>query len=404
MVSPKRFSGVVAAAVLTVAAAAAGQTVKLGGDSSITIKGFISATAFAQDQNFTFGNGQNAEFPVPPETKTDRWFGGADVRNSRLTLAFSGPKVAGEWKVGATLEADFFGGFNGTGAFSGQQPNPRLRLAFVDFGNGGTNIRIGQQWSPLFGNVPVSLSHIAFPLGYGAAGDVGWRFPGISLTQKLTSKGAPIDANFELAILEGSWGLPKDASGATFGSLVDYGSAGNATSPQFELRFNVGGKAGEAKWSAYVVGHEDQKDLSGAGNSTANDTLTGTAVEFGAKLDVAGFLLQGNFYTGHNIGQQFAAITQIGKIQSMGGWAQAGYDFTKNWSLFGFWGIDDPKDSDVLASGNSRLKNEMYAGMLRWKSGPFALGFEWLHDKLTAGSTATETTGNQVSMSALYSF
>jgi hypothetical protein len=404
MVSSFRFTGIAAAAVLTVAAATTGQTVKLGGDTSITIKGFISATAFAQDQNFTFGNGQNAEFPVPPETKTDRWFGGADVRNTRLTLVFNGPKVAGEWKVGGTAEADFFGGFNGTGAFSGQQPNPRLRLAYVDFGNGNTNIRIGQQWSPMFGNVPVSVSHIAFPLGYGAAGDVGWRFPGISLQQKLTSKGAPLDVSVDFAILEGSWGLPKEANGSTFGSLVDYGSAGNATSPQFELRLNVGGKAGDAKWSAYVVGHEDQKDLSGAGGSTPNDHLTGTAVEIGAKLEVAGFLLQGNAYTGHSIGQQFAAITQIGKIQSTGGWAQAGYDFTKNWSLFGFWGMDDPKDGDVLASGNTRLKNEMYAGMLRWRSGPFALGFEWLHDKLTAGATATDTTGNQVSLSALYSF
>src|ERR1700682_4528569 len=122
------------------AAAAFPQVVQVGKDMSLTFKGLISATMFAQDQNFGFGNGQNAEYPIPGETQKDRWFGGGDVRNTRLTMVFDGPKVAGDWKAGATLEMDFFGGFNGTGAFSGQQPNPRLRYAFVDFTNGSTTI------------------------------------------------------------------------------------------------------------------------------------------------------------------------------------------------------------------------------------------------------------------------
>ena len=395
------------AAIAVFATAIAGaQTVQVGAGSSITFKGFISATFFGQDQNFTapggFGNGQNAEFPAAPETKVDRWFYGGDVRNTRLTMAFDGPKVAGDWKVNATLEADFFGGFNGTGAFSGQQPNPRLRLAFVDFTNGSTTLRLGQQWSPMFGNVPVSLSHIAFPLGYGSAGDVGWRFPGIYLYQNLTAKGAPINADLQLAIMSGSWTVPAGTSGTT----VDQNNAGNAGTPQFELRANVGGKSGDLAWSAYAVGHYDQKDLSGVG--ATGGKLNGTAVEIGAKVQIGGLLIQGNGYTGHSIGQQFAAITQFGKIQSEGGWLQAGYDFTKNWGLFGFWGMDDPKDSDVLAAtgspGTARLRNEMYAAMFRWHGGPFSLGLEWMHDKLKSGATPIETKGNQVAFSALYTF
>jgi hypothetical protein len=384
--------------VLLAAAALSAQTVQLGTNSSITFKGFLSATAFAQDQNFSFGNGQNAEFPKVPETTTDRWFGGADVRNTRLTMVFDGPKVAGDWKVGGTLETDFFGGFNGTGAFSGQQPNPRLRLGFIDFTNGSTTIRIGQQWSPLFGNTAVSLSHIAFPLGYGSAGDVGWRFPGIFLYQNLTPKDAPVAMDLQLAVMSGSWDGP--------GSNTDYGSAGNAGTPQYELRFNAGGKSGDTSWNAYAVGHYDQKDLSGAGASASNDKLNGTALELGAKFQIAGFLIQANAYTGHSIGQQFGAITQFGKIQSEGGWAQVGYDFTSNWGVYGYWGMDDPKDSDVIAAVATapRLKNVMYAGLLRWKSGPFALGLEWIHDKLTTGPTPTDTKANQVSLSALYTF
>lgn len=397
--SPRRNLVFVATMTILLAAAALpAQTVQVGSNSSITIHGFIDATAFAQDQNFSFGNGQNAEFPKPPEATTDRWFGGGDVRNTRLTLAFDGPKVAGEFKVAGTVEADFFGGNNGTGAFSGQQPNPRLRLGFVDFTNGSTTIRIGQQWSPLFGNVAVSTSHIAFPLGYGSAGDVGWRFPGIFFYQTLTPKGAAVNMDLQLAIMSGSWDGP--------GSNTDFGNAGNAGTPQYELRFNLGGKSGDTSWSAYAVGHYDQKDLSGANASTSNDKLNGTALELGAKFQISGFLIQANAYTGHSIGQQFGAITQFGKIQSEGGWAQAGYEFPGGWGIYGFYGMDDPKDGDVIAAitTSPRLKNEMYVGMLRWHSGPLAVGLEWMHDKLTTGPTPVKTKANQVALSALYSF
>ncbi|HEY3205203.1 MAG TPA: hypothetical protein VGL03_16255 [Thermoanaerobaculia bacterium] len=378
------------------------QTVQLGGNTSLTFKGFISATAFAQDQKFAFGNGQNAEWPIPPEAETDRWFGGGDVRNTRLTMVFDGPKVIGDWKVGGTIEMDFFGGFNGTGAFSGQQPNPRLRFAFADFTNGRTTIRAGQFWSPLFGNTAVSLSHLAFPLGYGSAGDIGWRFPGLFVYQTLTPKDSVVNADIQFAVMSGSWNKP-DSPG---NPLIDYGSAGNATWPQFELRANVGGKAGTGTWSGYVVGHIDEKDLSGAGASASGDKLTGSAVEIGAKFQFGPVMIQGNGYSGRAIGQNFGQISQFGNIFSMGGWAQVGFDIDKNWSLFGFWGIDDPKDKDALAALGTaaRLKNEMYVGMVRWKVGQYALGFEYLHAKLTSGPDKVKTKGNQVSLSTLFNF
>ena len=207
------------------------------------------------------------------------------------------------------------------------------------------------------------------------------------------------------AVMSGSWNGP--------GSNIDFGSAGNATWPQFEVRFNLGGKAGSnGSWSTYIVGHLDEKDLSGAGASagtaTTNDRLQGTAVEIGAKFQFGPVMIQGNGYTGHSIGQQFGMLTQFGKIQSTGGWAQIGFDMSKNWSLFGFWGVEDPKDSDVIASGNNRLRNSMYAGMLRWKAGPIAIGAEYLYGSLkTIASTASgdqRVNGKQISLSALYNF
>ncbi len=409
----------VAVGVFLVAGVLAAQsTVQLGGAGTLTLKGFVSVTAFAQNQSTTFGNGQNAEFPAGAQCEVDCWFGGGDVRNTRLTLSFDGPKMFGNWKAGGTVEMDFFGGFGSStnSAFVVEQPDPRLRLGYLQLTNGSTTIQFGQQWSPLFGNTAVSLSHIAFPLGYGSAGDIGWRFVGIYVYQKLTSADSPISADIETAIMSGSWNGPACD---TTTNCVNWLTAGNATWPQFELRANVGGKAGDkGTWSAYIVGHIDEKDLSGAGASGCNgtpnpcgpgvtdDKLTGSAVEIGAKMQLGPVLIQGNGYSGHSIGQQFGMITQFGKIEGEGGWAQVGFDLTQNWGIFGFWGIDNPKNSDVLAAvgPTGRMKNMQYAGMLRWKCGPMAFGFEYIKDDLSVGPTEAKRTSTQLALSGLYNF
>jgi hypothetical protein len=258
---------------------------------------------------------------------------------------------------------------------------------------------MGQFWSPLFGNVPVSTSHLAFPLGYGS-GMPGWRFPGIFLYQTLTPKDAAVNAELQLAVMRGTWDGP--------GSNVNSLSAGNASWPQFEGRFNLGGKAGKGTWGVYVVGHWDRKDLSGVNAETPGDELDGVIGQFGARYQQGGFLLHGNIYASEAAGQQFTAITQFGDIQSIGGWVQAGYDFTKNWSVFVFYALDDPDDGDVLRATNNgagaRLENNIYSGMLRWRTGPYAIGLEYLRAELTTGPTRIETPGNQVALSVLYTF
>jgi hypothetical protein len=392
-------ASVVAFGLLACAQIASAQTVMTGNKGTLTVKGFISATAFAQNQSFTFGNGQNAEFPSPPELSNDRWFLGGDVRNTRITLSFDGPEVENAPKFGGGIEIDFFGGFNGTGAFSDEQATPRLRLAYVDVKKGRTTYRVGQYWSPLFGNVPVSLSHVAFPLGYGAAGDVGWRFPGLFVYQDLGSPNAKVKTKLTVAAMRGSWSGPGD----NLNSL----SAGEAAfKPQVEARLDWDGKTSNGGWGAYVVGHWDQKDLSGVGATAPNDSLTGTAVEVGAKVSSGPFSLQGNVYSGKAIGQQFAAITQFGDIKSTGGWAQAGFKFNKNWAGYLFYGFDDPNDKDVVASANSRLKDVLGAASMQYSVGPYAFSFEWLQSKLTTHTAGgdLDTTGDQVSTSVMYKF
>ena len=368
------------------------------GTESIKITGWISATAFMQNQAFTFGNGQNAEFPTPPQSTIDRWFMDGDVRNTRATLTFNGPKLENDYKVGGVIEADFFGGFNGTGGFSNAQETPRLRLAYVDLVHDKTTIRIGQAWAPLFGNTAVSLSHIAFPLGYGAAGDIGWRFPGIYWYQDLTKAGSPINTKFTLAVMRNTWSGP--------GNVLDSLSAGQASDiPQIEARVDwSGGKAPGRTWGVYVVGHWDVKDISGAGAKTTGDSLTGYAGEIGWKGSEGPFMLQGNAYYGKAIGQQFGEIAQFGDIQGWGGWVQGGYNFTKRWQGLLFLGTDRPKKGDVIAAHQTRTKNIMFVPSIMYSLGPYGFNLEWLHDEVTNGAVDVKTKGDQVAASVIYRF
>ena len=372
---------------------------------TVTLKGFVSATMYMQDQSFAFANGQAAEWATS-DADEDQWFLGGDIRNTRIQLGITGPTVFTDWQTKGLIEMDFFGGFNGTGAFSDEQATPRLRLAYVDLVKGGTTLRLGQAWTPLFGATPASVTHVAFPLAYGSAGKVGWRFPGVFLIQNLSDPDAATKLGLQLAAFRGSWAGPGDNLGGL--------SAGEAaTVPQLEARLDVSGSAGDMGWSAYVVGHYDRKDLSGVGAEApagVDDELTGTAFEVGGSFRPSPLTVQGNVYWGQAIGQQFGAITQFGDIASWGAWAQAGFQFTPEWSVWGLYGMDDPDDDDVIESGNSRLMNRQFAGMLRYSAGGYSIGVEYLRASTDYGSGVVgaieEQTfdANQLSLSVLFAF
>jgi len=376
--------------------------VKLGSDATLTISGILSATLFAQDARFGLGNGQQAEFT---QTELAGWWHGGDVRSTRLTFGFRGPEIGdSKWRTNATLEADFFGGFNGTGNFSDEQPTPRIRLAYADLTNGSTTLRVGQAWSLTTGIIPTSTSHIGFPLGWGSGGFIGWRFPGIFLIQSLTDKSSPVTAKLSLAAMRGSWSDEP---------TPDQPSAGEAGSPQLEASLNLDGKFREGTWSTYLVGHWDRKDLNGVRTrgtaKPADNNLDSHAVEGGLRVQSGSITLQGNAYTGRAMAHQFAHIIQFGDIGGWGAWAQAGFDFTKRVGLWAFYGIDDPNDDDVRASGagNDRLGSWLVSPMLRYKAGPYSLGLEWLHNrtKYASGATAIdERKGSQIAFSTRFDF
>ena len=390
---------VLAVLLLTSFPAAAQQPIRLGnGDIGLTISGILSATMYTADAQFGLGNGQQSNFVM---TELEDWFHGGDVRNMRLTMKLSGPNFSGNWRANATVEGDLFGGFNGAGNFGDEQPIPRLRLAFAEVTNGRTTFRVGQDWSLTLGNIPVSVSHIGFPYGWGSGGFIGWRFTGLFLDQALTDQASSTKATLRFAVMKNSWSDEATA---------DQPSAGEAGTPQLEARLNLEGTMSPGSWNAYVVGHWDQKDLNnvrprGSPDPGEND-LTSSAFEAGARLQTGAFTVHGNAYTGKAMGHQFAHIVQFGDISGWGAWGQAGVDLSPRWSLWLYYGVDNPDDDDLTATGD-RQQSTLLVPMIRFKVGPYSTGLEvmksWV-DYRTAGGGTDERTGTAVLYSVRYDF
>lgn len=379
-----------------------GQVVRLGDGETLTISGFVSASWVMNSGLFVFGNGQNAEYAALAQPATDKTYLDGDVRNTRIRFEFAGSPVIGKWSPRAVIESDFFGANNGAPPFGDEQPQLRVRFAYADLTNGRTTLRIGQFWSPMFGEVPVSVTHLAFPLGYGAAGMIGWRYPGIFLYHDL-APGKPLAIQLQLAALEGS-GPAGNASDVATGTGIGEASG----MPQLEARLNFSKRKPNFSWSAYVVGHIDWKDTTGTG--VAGNNLTGTGVELGGNVTAGKLTVHGNFYTGKAIGQQFAHIAPTAlnqqNVKGLGAWVQGGYEVNPHWSAWLFYGMDDPDeaqfatDNPGVVGGYLRHKNEDLAGMLRYRAGRYAVGVEYFKANTTWSTVKQKA--SQVSLSVLY--
>jgi hypothetical protein len=376
-----------------------------GNGLSVSLNGFIDATAFSQSRSFTFGNGQNAESPVPGSSGS---LSGFDIRNTRFWLDLTGAQLAGNWTGGAHLEMDFFGGYNGTSAYAQQQPIPRLRQAYMVLENpdSGSTIKIGQMWDLMFplDNLPDSLSHIAFPLGYGAGSIIGWRFPGAIWTQDLNHGSTGPAWQFNLGVFEGNWDGP--------GSNINYLTAGNVDfRPQVEAKIRV---AQEKEWMLFAAAHWSQIDLAGVGGTAPTPIkrdFSSEAVEVGGQWTPGPWIFKSVLYTGKGIGEIFGDLTQFGDIADKGGYVSGGYKFTQNWSANLFYALGKPSQNDVIRwMGNGStglLRNRMYAANLQYTVGDYAFALEWIHSvllSLTSTDNRINTSGNQINLSAMYKF
>lgn len=375
-------------------------------DDPVSMHGFMDTTLFSQSQTFLFGNGQNAELPTSSNSQS---FSGIDARNTRVWWDITGPQFNDGWSSKAHLEADFFGGFNGTGPYSTSQETPRLRQAMftITSPSGSSSVTIGQQWDLMFPiySVPESLTHIAFPLGFGT-GMIGWRYPGVVWSQDLTSQQASSQWRLDLGAFTGDWNGPGPS-----GSNTNYESAGNVgLRPQIEGRLYF--KSGDlTAYGALHFSHQDLTGVSGTAPTPVASSISSWGATVGAAWHPGPFSLVGAVYDGKGIGQLFGSMAQFGDISTKGAYVQGGYKFTPNWAGYLSYATDRPNNDDVIAwmgaGSDGRLKGEQEAIDIIYSSGPFGVGFEYMHasnEVTTTGLDRTTLTGNQASVSGIFHF
>jgi hypothetical protein len=359
----------------------------------LQVSGFVGTTLFVQDRLFDPGNGQNAQYLAFDQDDADWWHGG-DVRNTRLAATMGAARLPNRWRASGLIEADFFGDFS-PGAFGREQPMPRIRLAYAQLERGGTRLRFGQDWSPIYGFVPESVTHIAFPLGWGSAGLIGWRFPGIFLRHRLSGTDRRGGAHLHVAVMRGGWGDEDDPELPTAGQ--------RALVPQVQARLDLKGhRQAEIPWEMYLAGHFDRKEIDAPG-----EMVDGLAVTGGLRLTPGPLAFMVNVYTGRALGHHSAHISQFGDYTSTGVQGQLGLHLDRSWSLWAFGGIDTVAEDDLFPGDRSR--NVMFDFALRYATGPLEVGANWMNVRTRwhapPGMGAdVEMTGNQIALSSVLSF
>jgi hypothetical protein len=164
------------------------------------------------------------------------------ARQSILGVVLNGANgSAGGWTPSAQVEMDFFG----TRPIDADLPQdrilnqPRLRLAFFQLQKGDFKIVAGQDKIIISPLDPVSLSHVAVPLGYSAGDLFGW-LPQVRFDYN--HKFGSTSTLFQFGLLRPAFGDPRlgDEPGASV--ALDTTSSGfgeHSGRPFYQTRFAV---------------------------------------------------------------------------------------------------------------------------------------------------------------------
>jgi hypothetical protein len=403
---------------------------------TFAMKGFVSMSAAYQTGSFSLSEGQQSLASNTGVDLPDKSSLTFDVRQTRLNFSVKGPTVLAGATPSAVVELDFFQGFGG-GNFGDVSLLNRLRLAYTELNWGMHRLQFGQNNDLIFAMAPTSLSHIAFPLGY-FTGNLGWRRPGIFGYHTLpVGKDVKVEGAWEIGRSQwaDSGACPANPAPATSCLSVGQGQAGtgggvtygeSSSAPAVEGRISL---LYSTLVTAFVGAHWNQVDLSGYGSgaSTAGDpnvkTIGVVAYNLGAKWaqplskDMM-LTLAATGFTGKNVyplianfttGNQPSAATNFGTfrlgyngedINTMGWWAQGGFNFTKELSLWAFYGQQKIDEKDLARSfglgaatavTSTAFENATTNIMAMYRDGGYGFSLEWINFATKYGSAVNRT-------------
>ncbi len=344
---------------------------------------------------------------------------GASLRQTRLGLKLDNASV-GSAKLSAVIEADFYGGFPAIGI--GENFGVvRIRLANARLDWERTSLTVGQDWMVFAPQNPTSLAAAGIPQ-LAAAGNNWARLPQVKVEQRFGS-----GFNLQAAVLAPQTG--DSPTTATF--LLQPNSGASSSVPFMQARLAFNGKNWLGSGSVGTVGlsghYGRSRVFTGASGNVRNDIdSVGVALDWNFPI-VKRLVLSGEAFFGRNLGGFQAGVFQtynadfayqqgstlvgggVRAIGTYGGWTQL--SFTPNilkerLSFYGSFGLDDPKDSDLisLTPRDWRVRNLAFAFNSIYKITPqFSIGAEVRTFRTNYFSSGIRY-ANHVNLAAAYSF
>lgn len=298
---------------------------------------------------------------------------GATLRQTRVTArAFAGGIGGGD--LTAELDVDFWGGqqpSNGGRTF----PLLRIRRAWAQMSWDRFQILAGQEAPPIVELNPSSLGSLGLS-SLSSSGNLWLWIPQIRFSGDLNG-GQGARLALETTVLAPT-GYVAQGPFVTAPDVAEQ-SGRPYLQGRLRLHWNHHGTPGQVSLGGHLGW------LATAGDSL----LTSKGVALMVQLPVGTrFELRGEAFTGQGLaGLGGGAIGQnLGlngvPVRTRGGWGQLLLKPGQGWELGASYGIDDPKDDDLITA-TQRLKNQTLVGHIHWRFSPLVLGLEYKHIKTT---------------------
>lgn len=367
-----------------------------------------------------FGNSggtNNADDPLFA-TPTNQGNVSMSVRQTRLGLKLEGPIILKARSRGQ-VEADFFGGFPAVGV-GDNFGIVRLRLALVRLDWEKTSLEAGQDWMVFAPNNPVSIAAAAIPQ-MAAAGNPWARLPQVRLDRRWASG----KVLWQGAVLAPSTGDSPTATTSPFFLQPTTGAASRVPFFQSRVAFSNANWLGTKRGGS--IGFSGHYGRARVANTTGNNQIDslGVAADWNFPI-VARLTINGEAFLGRNLAGFQAGVFQgfnpdfayrsgtlisggPRAIATRGGWTQLGFTppaFSDRLIIYGTYGVDDPRDSDLLSltKRDWRLRNQAYAFSFLYKFTPqLSWGIEFRRFD-TFYLQSGKQTANHLNLGAAFSF
>ncbi|PYS10643.1 MAG: hypothetical protein DMG15_20265 [Acidobacteria bacterium] len=332
------------------------------------------------------------------------------------------------WQPSGKLEFDLFGTRPVDNNLSqGRVLNqPRLRFAYFQFAKKDWKITAGQDKAILAPLDPVSLSHVAVPLGATAGNLWAW-LPQVRLD--LTHKMGNASTLFQFGILRPSFADPRLGdlpNGGTPGASLE-GAPGlgeRAAQPFYQSRVAVSYPLNGSNLTVGASGHYGRERIGATRTLDSWAFAIDYAVPLHSRLTWRGenFVgsnlvpFQGGIIQGVAFLQPIATAppTRFNRIGAGGGWTELIIKATTDRKNVFYLGVseDDPRDRHLL-TGSGRSRNAMaWASYFRKLSDEVTVAFEWSNWQFktrgfvggVAGPQGPSGTANVFNLSLAYQF